>query len=129
MTITTNLKKSLCGALVAGTAALTFGATAAHAQAPEPSTDRSARVERACARIPNVQARLENAVERINGGPDLRGSLLWLDTRIQAATDAGRNDLATALTNRRAVREATLGVIELRQANLVELAALCDGRS
>jgi hypothetical protein len=76
-----------------------------------------------------VQARLENAVERINGGPDLRGSLLWLDTRIQAATDAGRNDLATALTNRRAVREATLGVIELRQANLVELAALCDGRS
>jgi hypothetical protein len=45
--------------------------------------------------------------------------------RIQKATDAGRTDLAAALTNRRAVREASLPVLELRKANLVEFEALC----
>jgi hypothetical protein len=128
MTITTTLKKTLCATVVAGTAALTFGTSAVHAQDSEP-VDRSARIEKACARIPNAQTRLDNAAQRINGGADVRGSLLWLDTRIQTATDAGRTDLATALTNRRAVRVATLDVIELRQANLTEFAALCAGQA
>jgi hypothetical protein len=121
-------RKVLAGALVAGVATLGLGLTTAHAQEPD-QTDRSARIEQACARIPNAQARLDNAVARINGGADVRGSLLWLDTKIQAATDAGRTDLATALTNRRAVRVATLDVIELRRQNLAQFAELCAARS
>jgi hypothetical protein len=116
--------------LVTGVAALTFGATAVHAQgATEGTGVTEARIDRACARIPNIQARLDNAVERITGEADVRGSLRWLDARIEAATEAGRTELATALTNRREVREATLDVIELRRANLEEFAALCDDRS
>jgi hypothetical protein len=131
MTITTpprigTAQRVLCAALVAGVATLGLGVSTAQAQQPEPAT--SERIDRACARIPNVQLRLDNAAARITGGPEVRGSLLWLDTKIQAATDAGRTDLATALSNRRAVRVATLDVVRLRQANLAEFAALCDAR-
>ncbi len=123
------LKKVFAATLLTGVAALTFGATAVQAQGATDAGVVDTRIERACARIPNLQTRLDNAVERITGEADVRGSLRWLDTKIQAATDAGRTDLATALTNRRVVREATLEVIELRRANLDEFAALCDGRS
>ncbi|HSL74228.1 MAG TPA: hypothetical protein VK853_07165 [Ilumatobacteraceae bacterium] len=124
--MTNRLTKTLAVTLVAGTAALTLGAGAAHAQ--DSASSREARIERACARIPNLQTRLDSAEARITGAADVRGSLLWLDTRIQAAADADRSDLVTALTNRRAVREATLAVVQLRQANLAEFAALCDAR-
>lgn len=123
-TITSKLTKALGATLIAGTAALTLGTSAAHAQSPTP-VDSHPRIERACARIPNAQTRIDKAIERINGDADTRGSLLWLDAKIEKATKAGRTDLATALTNRKAVRSATLGVLELRKANLVDLANLC----
>jgi hypothetical protein len=118
----------LAASVVAGMAALTLGAGSAHAQESTPADDARPRVERACARIPNLQTRVDNAIARINGDADTRGSLAWLDGRIQRANDNGRADLATALTNRRAVRVAALDVLELRSANLVELAALCASK-
>lgn len=124
---TTALKRVFGASLVAVTAALSLGATAAHAQGAPSADDVRPRVERACARIPNLETRIERAIERINGDASVRGSLEWLDARIAAAEEAGRTDLATALTNRRAVRVATLDVLELRQANLAEFAELCAG--
>jgi hypothetical protein len=126
MNITSNLKRTLCATLVAGTAVLAIGTTSVHAQDAGVSDNNRPRIEKACARIPNAQTRIDAAIARINGGADVRGSLLWLDTMIQKATAAGRTDLAAALTNRKAVREASLGVLELRKANLVEFKALCD---
>jgi hypothetical protein len=128
MNITSNLKKTLCATVVAGTAMLTLGATAAHAQEPGPATDSRPRIERACARIPNLQTRVDNGIARINGAADVRGSIAWLEALVVKADTAGRTDLATALRNRVDVRKATLGVLQLRQANLVEFAALCDAR-
>lgn len=126
MKITNTLKRTLCATLVAGTAVLAIGTTSVHAQDTGVTEDHRARTEKACARIPNVQVRIDNAIARINGDASVRGSLAWLDTMIQRATDAGRTDLATALTSRKAVREASLPVLDLRKANLVEFEALCD---
>ncbi len=126
MKITGTLKRTLCATLVAGTAAVAIGTTSVHAQESGVTENNRPRIEKACARIPNAQARIDAAIARINGAADVRGSLAWLDTLIQKATDAGRTDLATALTNRKAVREATLPVLEKRRANLVEFEALCD---
>ncbi|HYN34670.1 MAG TPA: hypothetical protein VES40_18750 [Ilumatobacteraceae bacterium] len=128
MNITSNLKKTLCVTVVAGTAMLTLGATAAHAQEPGPAADSRPRIERACARIPNLQTRVDNGIARINGAADVRGSIAWLEALVGKADTAGRTDLAAALRNRVDVRKATLGVLQLRQANLVEFAALCDAR-
>jgi hypothetical protein len=119
------LKRVLGATLVVGTAVLAIGTTSVHAQESGVTEDNRPRIERACARIPNAQDRIDAAIARINGAADVRGSLAWLDTLIQKATDAGRTDLAAALTNRRAVREASLPVLELRKANLVEFEALC----
>ena len=126
MNITSNLKRTLCATLVAGTAVLAIGTTSVHAQDAGVSDNNRPRIEKACARIPNAQTRIDEAIARINGGADVRGSLAWLDTMIDKATKAGRTDLATALTNRKAVRQSSLGVLELRKANLVEFKALCD---
>jgi hypothetical protein len=126
MKITSTLKRTLCVTLVAGTAAVAIGTTSVYAQESGVAETSRPRIEKACARIPNAQARIDAAITRINGAADVRGSLAWLDTMIQRATDAGRTDLATALTNRKAVREASLPVLEQRRANLVEFEALCD---
>jgi hypothetical protein len=126
MKLTNTLKRTLCATLVAGTAVLAVGTTSVYAQDSGVTENDRPRIEKACARIPNAQTRVDNAIARINGDASVRGSLAWLDTLIQKATDAERADLATALTNRRAVRVATLDVLELRRVNLVEFKALCD---
>jgi hypothetical protein len=126
MTINSTLKRTICVTLLAGTAAVAVGTTSVNAQESGVTENNRPRIEKACARIPNAQARIDAAITRINGAADVRGSLAWLDTVIQRATDAERSDLATALTNRKAVREASLPVLEQRRANLVEFEALCD---
>ncbi len=98
--------------------------------ATDPSTDDAtaelnARLERACLRIPNMTIRTENAIERINGDAETRGSLIWLDERIARAEENGRDDRVEVLTNRRAVREATVPVLEQRLENLASLADRC----
>ncbi|MEL6984222.1 MAG: hypothetical protein AAFO29_17480, partial [Actinomycetota bacterium] len=86
---------------------------------------RSRSCRRNCLRIPNLLIRTDNVIERINGDADTRGSLLWLDTQIERAEENGREQLAEVLTNRRAVREASVPVFELRRDELNDLAERC----
>lgn len=112
-------------AATAGIAVVTLAGPAAAQETTEPTEDRTARIELACNRIPNLTERTENVLERINGDADTRGSLLWLDTKIAAANERGRDDLATVLENRRAVRESVVPVLEGRLERLDELAIRC----
>lgn len=83
------------------------------------------RLERACLRIPNLEIRTSNVIERLNGDATVRGSLLWLQAQIDRAEAAGREQLVTVLENRLAVRTKTLEVVEQRQARLPELKQKC----
>jgi hypothetical protein len=83
------------------------------------------RLERACLRIPNLEIRTGNLLERLNGDETVRGSLAWLQTRIDEASAAGRDQLATVLENRLAVRTQSIEVLELRQTELTALRQLC----
>ncbi len=83
------------------------------------------RLERACLRIPNLTIRTGNMIERISGDADTIGSLAWLDAKIAQAEEKGRTDLVTVLTNRRAVREQTIPVLELRLDRLEDLRQRC----
>ena len=108
--------------------ALAVAPTASAATTTEPSSETAelnARLERACLRIPNMTIRTERAIERINGDADTRGSLLWLDERIARAEENGQEDRVEVLTNRRAVREATVPVLEQRLDTLASLADRC----
>lgn len=118
---------------IAATTVLTAGAagatpteeTAADESSVEAAPEFAARVERACARVPNLTARTERVLERIGGDADTVGSLLWLDGRIAQAEARDRTELAAFLENRRAVREASVDVFELRLERLGELADRC----
>lgn len=83
------------------------------------------RVERACLRIPNLETRTANLIERLQGDATVRGSLLWLEAQIDRAESRGRTDLAEVLQNRLAVRTQTLEVLQQRQAKLPELRQWC----
>jgi hypothetical protein len=104
------------------------GVGVAAAQSPPDDTELSARFERACLRIPNLQLRTDALLAKIGGDADTRGSLLWLDARIADAEAQGRTQRADVLTNRRAVRAQSIPVLQQRQANLVELAELCASK-
>ena len=90
------------------------------------ATDLGPRLERACLRLPNIETRTANLIERLQGDATVRGSLAWLQAAIDTATERGRTDLAEVLTNRLAVREQTLVVLQQRQRELLpRLAAFC----
>ena len=97
--------------------------SAVHAQ--DTGDDLRPRLERACLRIPNIEIRTSNLIERLNGDATVRGSLLWLQAQIDKAEAAGREQLVTVLENRLAVRTQTLEVVEQRQARLPELKQKC----
>jgi hypothetical protein len=109
-------------ALAVGIALTSAGAVSA--QTPEPA-EPGPRLERLCARVPNLQIRVDNVLERINGDATTRGSLAWLDTKIAKAEELGRTDLAEVLRNRKEVRTAAIDVLELRRDNLAEIADTC----
>jgi hypothetical protein len=97
--------------------------SAVHAQ--DTGTDLRPRLERACLRIPNLQIRTENFIERLNGDASVRGSLAWLQAQIDKAEADGREQLVTVLENRLAVRTQTLVVLEKRSTKLDELKQKC----
>jgi hypothetical protein len=99
--------------------------TAAHAASTTTTNELPVRLERACLRIPNLELRTQNLIDRLNGDASTRGSLLWLQAQIDDATSKGRTQLAEVLTNRLAVRTQTVRVLDQRLENLEKLAERC----
>ncbi len=104
---------------LAGLAAVAATVVPTTAAAAAPAADLGPRIERACMRIPNIELRTNNLIERLQGDATVRGSLAWLQAQIDRANQRGRTDLATVLENRLAVRTQTLEVLQLRQSELL----------
>ena len=135
----TTPRRSLKSSLMLGAIVATAGATfvvpsvASAATTTTPSTPATAdtpkelpaRYQRACLRIPNLQIRITNFIDRLNGDASTRGSLLWLQAQIDHAKSKGRTQLATVLENRLKVRQQTLVVLNQRQERLTKLLELC----
>ena len=83
------------------------------------------RLERACHRIPNLELRTTNFLDRLRGDAAVKGSLAWLQDRIDEADEAGRDQLVTVLENRLEVRTTTIDVLEARQEALADARQLC----
>lgn len=111
-------------ATAVGAAAL-FAAVGPLPALADENPDLGPRLERACLRIPNIEIRTENRIERLEGDAETRGSLAWLQVQIDRADEAGRDQLALVLENRLAVRTKTLEVLHLRQDGLPDLRQLC----
>ena len=121
-----NLRRSLgmFGASAAIAATLALAPAPAGAQATT-TGDLGPRVERACARIPNLQLRTDNLLTRLGADASTIGSLAWLDKEIAQAQAQGRTQLVTVLQNRKNVRTSSVAVLEKRKTELVKLAEKC----
>jgi hypothetical protein len=120
-------RRLLASTAIATMAIASLGVGAADAQAPT-GDELGPRLELACRRIPNLQLRTDALLAKIGGDVDTRGSLLWLDAKIADAQAKGRTNLVEVLTNRRAVRAQSVVVLQARQANLIELTAICTAK-
>jgi hypothetical protein len=93
----------LITAVVAAGLALAGTASAAAAQPSTPVTITLSpeQVAHLCEkRLPKVENRVTKALERINGGPEVRGSTAWLKKRAEAEKAAGRETSAQLLEER-----------------------------
>jgi hypothetical protein len=115
-------------------AVMVLGATPALAAPPAlPETlgpeQRQERLDLACDRVPNLTARVENILARIQGDADTVGSIAWLENRAAEARANGRDGLAELIENRIAVKTERIDVLVIRLDNLAEAAAACEARS
>ena len=132
ITRTPRTRTAIATAMIVATGAL-IAPTAVDAAATEPAAEEPAtadaeirpRLERACKRIPNLQVRTANLLERLQGDAETRGSLAWLEVQIDRAVEAEREQLVTVLRNRLEVRTAFIPVLELRTEGLADLEAFC----
>jgi hypothetical protein len=102
-----------------------LGAGAAHAEAGT-SPEQGARIERVCAKVPTLEARIEAALARINGDATTVGSLAWLQDRIERAEAAGRTDVAAALQQRLEARTATAGLLGTMLERVATIGDRCE---
>lgn len=84
------------------------------------------RLAALCERVPGLLRRTDRLLERLDGDVDTRGSIMWLQARLDDATQAGRDAQVTVLTNRLRVREAQLALLGDRREMLIELRHACD---
>lgn len=96
--------------------------------APTGSDSIGPRLEAACRRVPKLQLRTDRAIDRLNGDADVRGSLQWLQSALDRAETQNRDQLATVLENRLAVRRAKLAVLLEKQTALIDLAGICESK-
>lgn len=102
------------------------GAPAAHAG----DDDLRPRLEAACARIPVANERVNQAIARLDGPADQRGSLAWFEAAVARATANDRPRIAAdlqrrldRLTDRRALLDVRVSQLERLADRCVELGA------
>jgi hypothetical protein len=109
----------------AAVSASTPPAPTSSAPAAADGSDALLRLEKACARVPNVQARVDKATALLQGDASTRGSIAWLTAQLQKAQDKGRTELVTVLQNRVTVRTSRLALLQERTTSLADIEAIC----
>jgi CHASE1-domain containing sensor protein len=92
---------------------------AAPALAQEGTTERNReRLEYLCARLPLIEERVNNLIDRINGDSSTIGSIEWLEVKAREAEARGFTDLARRITLRIDILTERLDVLEIRLERL-----------
>jgi hypothetical protein len=114
---------------VAAAAIMTSAATPAQADpSPDAGTSTGPTAERAkrlCGRLPQLEARIDKVLARLQGGPDQPGSVEFVKKRAERARANGHTDLATALDSRAKARADMIPVLQKKQDGLPKLTEWC----
>jgi hypothetical protein len=106
----------------AAAAIMTAAATpAAAGPSPDPSAGSTAgptgeRAKKLCGRLPQLLARIDKVLARLQGGADQPGSVEFVKKRAEKARANGHTDLATALDSRAKARADMIPVLQKRRA-------------
>jgi hypothetical protein len=109
-------------------AAMTLTAAAPALADPSPSGSPGATGERArkvCGRLPQLEARIDKVLARLQGGPDQPGSVEFVKKRAEKARANGHADLATALDSRAKARADMIPVLSKKKDGLPKLTEWC----
>jgi hypothetical protein len=105
-----------------------FVALPATAAADSPEEGIKRRGDHYCQRVPEITRRVEEALARINGDADTRGSLAWMEDLKERAEANGRDRSADMIGQRIAIRTERIDVLELRREFLADAAEICADR-
>ncbi|MCI0426149.1 MAG: hypothetical protein L0Z49_06385 [Actinobacteria bacterium] len=114
------LTTGLVAAMVLGTS------VPAMAQTEETGERHRPRLERFCENVPDHIERVEERLARIQGDADTRGSIAWLEVKQAEAEEAGRDNLATMIGHRIAIKTELIDVLEARLAALADAEVFCE---
>ncbi len=87
--------------------------------------DLGSRLKTACLRIPPIRERVATQIAHLQGAADLKGSLAWLQTRINRASATNHPVLAADLQHRYDFRAAKLADLKDRLFTLEQVAQQC----
>ncbi|WP_329459152.1 hypothetical protein [Streptomyces sp. NBC_01497] len=107
-------------ALLAGSTTTALAAAPASGHAPKSDGDRQI-----CKRLPKVDKRLDRALKRLDGGPEVAGSVQRLDKRVDNAKSQGDTAIATYLGHRLTTRTSLLATVKQRQDDLKDVKTWC----
>jgi hypothetical protein len=116
---------------VAAAAITTAAATPAAAEpGPDPTGGTSTgptaeRAKKVCGRLPQLDARIDKVLARLQGGPDQPGSVEFVKKRAERARANGHTDLATALDSRAKARADMIPVLQKKRDGLPKLTEWC----
>ena len=96
---------ALAAITVAGAGSASAEPTSSPSPGPVTITLSPEQVTFFCERVTKAEKRATKLVERVNGGPDVKGSTEWLKARAKKERDAGR-DTSAKLLEERAERRA-----------------------
>lgn len=104
--------------------ALALVATPAAAAETTPTPD-PAKAENVCARVPQVQQRVDNTLTRLKADSGTKGSIAWLRAQARQAEADGKDAAAAAYRRRADLRSDRIALLVERKADLAEAETWC----
>ena len=122
------MKRTLKTAVASGAVAIALlvpMSSVASADETSNTSNVRARLTAVCTRTTTATTRTQTALDRLQGDASTKGSLAWMQAKIDQATEAGRTQMVTALQNRLEVRTARVAVLTQKLATLGEISEFC----
>ncbi|MFE9453320.1 hypothetical protein [Streptomyces sp. NPDC006739] len=110
--------------LAGGTGAAVAESTPASAPTAK-STPAGDGAKALCKRAPRIEHRIDRALERLNAGPNQRGSIARLQQRVDKAKAAGHSEIATYLQDKLTFRKSLVTTLQQRQKDLAGVQNWC----
>jgi hypothetical protein len=126
----TSIRVRRLAVLGVAAAAMTLSAAAPALADPSPGASSNAgptgeRAKKVCGKLPQLHARIDKVLARLQGGADQPGSVEFVKKRAEKARANGNTALATALDSRAKARADMIPVLQNRRAKLPQLTDWC----